>query len=270
MWTSREVSHPKQKLLYPFCLFLCCCFFTFVVVFLLFFLWWHYTCILSVKDNIFYYTHFEIIYGPCRLALIDAIYSQIGPFFCFKSHPFSSQRGGYIKNKTTNQISRLFESNHPNCRKMRDKEYHMANFATFAYKILTSPPPKKKKKNWMNLISDPHSTASIKYLTWPSPVFGRFENGCNKVVIEPRVMQFWSEIVLVISNRTQAQIALHSVQLPLWIKVLKWNFFMEIVPLSTSLPQQLSQLFQCFHVFFRFFVFVLFVLFFLMSYTPNF
>ena len=29
---------------------------------------------------------------------------------------------------------------------MRDKEYHMANFATFAYKILTSPPPPPKKK----------------------------------------------------------------------------------------------------------------------------
>ena len=28
--------------------------------------------------------------------------------------------------------------------------------------------------------------------------------GCNKVVIEPRVVQFWSEIKLVISNRTSA------------------------------------------------------------------
>ena len=54
---------------------------------------------------------------------------------------------------------------------------------------------------------------SNKYLNWPGPVFGRFQNGCNKVVIEPRVVQFWSEIILVIS----AQIALHSVQLPLWI-----------------------------------------------------
>ena len=49
------------------------------------------------------------------------------------------------------------------------------------------------------------------------------------MVIEPRVVQFWSEIILVISNRTRAarsfdfeitrmisaQIALHSVQLPL-------------------------------------------------------
>ena len=54
-----------------------------------------------------------------------------------------------------------------------------------------------------------------------------FQNGCNKVVIELRVVQFWSEIILVISNRTRAdfeitrmisdQIVLHSVQLPLLI-----------------------------------------------------
>ena len=67
------------------------------------------------------------------------------------------------------------------------------------------------------------------------------------MVIEPRVVQFWSEIILVISNRTRAarsfnfgitrmnsaQIALHSVQLPLLIvsdndgkgncSVLYWN-----------------------------------------------
>ena len=75
----------------------------------------------------------------------------------------------------------------------------------------------------------PVSIPSIKYLNWPSPVFGRFQNGCNKVVIEPRVVQFSSEIILVISNRTRdarlfdfqimrmisTQIALHSVQLPL-------------------------------------------------------
>ena len=81
----------------------------------------------------------------------------------------------------------------------------------------------------MTLISDPLSTASIKYLNWSCPAFGRFQNGCNKVVIEPRVVQFWSEIILVISNRTRAahsfdleitrmisaQIALHSVQLPI-------------------------------------------------------
>ena len=68
-------------------------------------------------------------------------------------------------------------------------------------------------------------------MNWPSPVFGRFQNGFNKVVIELSGVQFWSEIILVISNRTRAarsfdfeitrmisdQIALHSVQLPLLI-----------------------------------------------------
>ena len=54
----------------------------------------------------------------------------------------------------------------------------------------------------------------------------RFQNECNKVEIALRVVQFWSEIKLVITNRTPAsrscdfvitrlisdQIALHSVQ----------------------------------------------------------
>ena len=31
-----------------------------------------------------------------------------------------------------------------------------------------------------------------------------FQNGCNKVVIEFHVAQFWSEIILVISNQTRA------------------------------------------------------------------
>ena len=58
----------------------------------------------------------------------------------------------------------------------------------------------------------------------------RFQNGCNKVVTELSGVQFWSEIILVISNRPLAacsfdfeitrmisdQIALHSVQLPLF------------------------------------------------------
>ena len=31
-----------------------------------------------------------------------------------------------------------------------------------------------------------------------------FQNGSNKVVIELRVVKFWSEIILVISNQTRA------------------------------------------------------------------
>ena len=42
----------------------------------------------------------------------------------------------------------------------------------------------------MNLISDRLSTTSIKYLNGPIPVFGRFQNGCNKGIIEPSVVHF--------------------------------------------------------------------------------
>ena len=93
--------------------------------------------------------------------------------------------------------------------KMKDKEYHVANFATFVSKNVTFFPQKMD----MNLISDRLRTASIKYLNWPSPVFGWFKNGCNKVVIEPRVVQFWSEIILVILKpRVWFQPKLHSTQ----------------------------------------------------------
>ena len=62
-----------------------------------------------------------------------------------------------------------------------------------------------------------------------------FENKDNKVLIAPRAVQFWSEINLVKINRASAsrscdfvitrlisdQIALHSVQLPLYINSMK-------------------------------------------------
>jgi len=60
----------------------------------------------------------------------------------------------------------------------------------------------------------------------------RFQNGSNKVAIELSGVQFWSKIILVMSNRTRAassfdfeitrmisdQIAHHSLQLPLFIR----------------------------------------------------
>ena len=91
---------------------------------------------------------------------------------------------------------------------MKDEEYHVANFAIFVSKTLV------------------------------------FQNGCNKVVIEPCAVQFWSEIILVISNRTRAmrlvdfeitrmisaQIVLHSVQLPLFITLShRWKSSVNII-----------------------------------------
>jgi len=68
----------------------------------------------------------------------------------------------------------------------------------------------------------------VNLATFVVLVVVRFQNGCNKVAIELRVVQFWSEVILVISNQTLAacsfdfeitrmiydQIALHLVQLP--------------------------------------------------------
>ena len=56
----------------------------------------------------FYYTHFEITDGPCNL--IGSNWCDLftnRTTFCFKSYLVPSQWGGYIKNKTRNQISRL-------------------------------------------------------------------------------------------------------------------------------------------------------------------
>ena len=49
---------------------------------------------------------------------------------------------------------------------MKDEAYHVANFATFVTKTLTSRPPPPPQKKWMNLISDRLSTASKKYLKY--------------------------------------------------------------------------------------------------------
>ena len=77
-------------------------------------------------------------------------------------------------------------------------------FCNFCFQNSYSPPPPPRKK-WMNLISNRLSTASIKIIVLTKiPAFGWFRNGCNKVVIEPRVVQFWSEIILVITNGSRA------------------------------------------------------------------
>ena len=213
-----------------------------------------------MKDDIFFTTPIlkSLAVPVIWLALIDAIYSRIAPFFALNCIFFPANEGATLWTKQPIRFQGLFKVTDQIAGKWETKSIMWQILQLLLTKVLLFPPQK-----WMNLISDRLSTTSIKYLTWPSPLFGWFENGCNKVVTEPRVVQFWSEIILVIS----AQIALHSIQLQLWIKVWKWNFFMEIVSLLTSLPQQLSHSYSSvFKVFFSFFC----SCFFLVSYTPNF
>ena len=158
------------------------------------------------------------------LALTGAIYSRIAPYFALNRIFFPANEEATLKTKQPIRFQGLFKVTNQIAGKWKTK--------SIMWKILQLLIPKLSlflPQKWMNLISNRLSTTSVKYLNWPSPVFGRFQNGCNKVVIEPRVVQFWSEIILVISNRTRAarsfdfeitrmisaQIALHSVQLPL-------------------------------------------------------
>ena len=81
------MSHPKQELLLiSFCLFLCCCCLLFsccffiLLLFFCFFLWWHYTCILSVKDNILNESfEMELLHGNCIVVnqLASTIVTQL-------------------------------------------------------------------------------------------------------------------------------------------------------------------------------------------------
>ena len=158
------------------------------------------------------------------LALTGAIYSRITPYFALNRIFFPANEEATLKTKQPIRFQGLFKVTNQIAGKWKTKSIMWKILQLLIPKLLLFIPQK-----WMNLISNRFSTTSIKYLNWPSPVFGRFLNECNKVVIEPRVVQFWSQILLVISNRTHAahlfdfeigrmisaQIALHSVQLPL-------------------------------------------------------
>ena len=100
---------------------------------------------------------------------------------------------------------------------------------SFVSKSLMGIEGQKKLEKFAILTRKPRSHAWILiYRTWP---IGPDSDLRNKPGIKLRVVQFWSEIILVISNWTRAalsfkfeitrmildQIALHSVQLPLQI-----------------------------------------------------
>ena len=130
------------------------------------------------------------------LALIDMIYSRIAPFFPLNRIFFPGNKEATLKTKRPIRFQGLLKVTDQIAEKWKAKSITWQILQLLFPKLLLFP-----LKKWMNLISDPLSTASIKCLKWPSPVFGRFQNGCNKMVIEPRVAQFWSEIILmIISN----------------------------------------------------------------------
>ena len=162
------------------------------------------------------------------LALIGAIYSRIAPFFALNRIIFPANEEATLKTKQPIRFQGLFKVTNVIAGKWKTKSNMWQILQPLFPKLVFFPP---KKMDEFNFKLAQHCIN--KYLNWPSPVLGWFQNGYNKVVIEPCVVQFWSEIILVISNRTLAvrsfdfettrmistQIALHSVQLPLYIYI---------------------------------------------------
>ena len=154
------------------------------------------------------------------LALIGAIYSWITPFFVLNHIFFPANEEATLKTKQPIRFQGLLKITNQIAGKWKTMSIMRQILQLLFPKVLFFPP-----KKWMNLISNQLSTA----LNWPSPVLWRFQNGCNKVVTEPCVGQFWSEIILMVSNWTHAtplfnfeithvisaHIAFHSFQLPL-------------------------------------------------------
>ena len=135
------------------------------------------------------------------LALIGAIYSRIAPFFAWNRIFFPANEEATLKTKQPIRFQGLFKETNQISGKWKTSIMWQILQLLFP-KLLFPPPPRKK---WMNLISNRLSTASIKIIVLTKiPAFGWFRNGCNKVVIEPRVVQFWSEIILVITNGSRA------------------------------------------------------------------
>ena len=133
------------------------------------------------------------------LALIGTIYSRIAPFFALNRIFFPANEEATLKTKQPIRLQGLFKVTDQIAGRWKTWSIMWQILQLLFPKLLFFPP-----KKWMNLISNQLSIVLIKYLNWPSPVFGRFQNGCNKVVIELSGVQFWSEIILVISNRTRA------------------------------------------------------------------
>ena len=117
-------------------------------------------------------------------------WTQICVQFALNRIFFPANEEATLKTKQPIRFQGLFKVTNQIAGKWETKSITWQILQLLFPKLLLFPP-----KKWMNLISNRLSTASIKYLNWPSPVFGRFQNGCNKVVIESRVVQFSSEVM---------------------------------------------------------------------------
>ena len=166
------------------------------------------------------------------LVLIGAIYSRIAPFFALNCIFFPANEAT-LKRKQPIRFQGLFKVTNQIAGKWKTKSI-MWQILQLLFTKLLLPPPKKKK--WMILITDQLSIALIKYLNWLSPVFGRFQNGCNKV-IKCHAILVWNH-TCDFKSRVWFQPKLHSTQFNyhcLFIYLYFTHFFTSLLNFSKTI-----------------------------------
>ena len=128
-----------------------------------------------------YYILFEITYDPCNLIESRRCDSYTNrTILSSKSHIFPSQWDIFTKTQQPIKFQGLFKEINEIKRKWGTTFYKPAQYTDWINKIFLQT----KKKSSEQIL--------------------RLQNRCNKGVIELRVLQFWSDIILGISNQTRA------------------------------------------------------------------
>ena len=95
----------------------------------------------SETSYLIYYTHFEITGGPCNLTTSNWCDLFTNRTIFALNRIFSpANEEATLKTKQPIRFQGLFKETNQIAGKMKDKEYHVANFATFVSKTLIFPP----------------------------------------------------------------------------------------------------------------------------------
>ena len=146
MWISWEVSHPKQELLLisfllVFVLLLFFCFFFFVMTLHPYTVseGWHFFTTPILKS---------LVVPVIWLALIDAIYSQIAPFFALNRIFFPANEVATLKTKQPIRFQGLFKVTDQIAGKWKTKSIMWQILQLLFPKLLLFPHPKMDEFNF--------------------------------------------------------------------------------------------------------------------------
>ena len=153
---------------------------------------WPFNFMVMNSNSQTYYTHFEITGGPCNLIgcnWCDLFTNRT--IFALNRIFFPANEEATLKTKQPIRFQGFFKVT-DQLQENERQRVPCGKFCNFCFPNSYFFPP----KNWMNLISNRLSIASIKYFNWLSPVFGQFQNGCNwtlcrAILVWNHTCDFW-------------------------------------------------------------------------------